>query len=667
MRTPSAFRAWAASIFTANNSGAITGPQIAEGFAEVSDRIDSINGRLGGWSLIATNPMTPTAAYPASGSSFSQSFRVAHKATAAASQIRLVYANYANINNPGTYQENYNAMYVTGSLQKMGTSGVNDQTGYIQRTVFDNGKQGLHLMPGALAYSLPLGFGVTKNETFYTLNHRNLYLPAAPSSAPTLTPSASGGGLVGAATYYVCFTYVFTDGMESATSGATQTTIPAGGSAGSITITAPPANGAAVGYRCYIGARNDASGGLYARITDIVPLSANAVIGQEISAYANSFRRQGGQLYYVGGNGTAGGTNYDGLNTGEGLANGDYTTNMQTYFSPQANGNIYSPVAILGRTSTPQQTVAIIGTSIAAGTGDMGYVYASGGFITRALTNQMALCYNPATDPLYAYVRVPLGSSKIVDFANFLNTNQLNRSWLEISELATNVISDFGTNDLSSGLTTMKTVTLNLAAYYMSRGIKYYSCTIIPKTNSTDGWQTVANQTTQGTTIENTRTGFNAWLRDATASGFVAQANAQASTTGLADYMDICKYLEVNSSNVLTQDGGFWRIPTGVAEVTGTVSTASNYQWTVSNTFTANQYKGWNFVMTSGAAVGKQGCIFYNSSNIINVSTAIGATTANGDSFKLTLLTTVDGVHPSTQGHIWMAQPAQEKLSTLQY
>lgn len=623
--------------------------------------------RLGGWSLIATNPMTPSYSNVGSGSNYSITFKVAHKATANAAQLRLVYANYANIQ-AGTYQENYNPMFITGSLQKMGTGGVTDQTGYIQRTIFQNGSQFLHIMPGTLAYTLPLGFGVTKNETFYTLNHRNLYQPPAPSAPPSLTALSTGGTLNTSASFWVCYSYVFRDGFESATSTATQATTPSGSNAGSISVSPPTVVASAVGYRCYMTVRNNTQTNLYSRATDIVPFTANATITQEISNNANAYVRQGGQLYYVGGNGTAGGTNYDGLNTGEGLGIGDYTNQLQTnYISNQANSYIYSPVAILGRTTTPQKTVAIIGTSIAAGTGDMGYVYNSGGFSTRALTNQMALSYNPAIDPLYAYVRVPLGSSKILDFANFLNTNNYNRNWLEITELATNVISDYGTNDLSSGLSAIKTATLNLAAYYMSRSIKYYSCTIIPKTNSTDGWQTVTNQTTQGTTIETTRTGFNAWLRDPTASGFMAQANAQAGTTGLADFIDVCKYLEVNSSNVLTQDGGFWRIPTGVSEVTGTVSTANNYQWTVSNTFTANQYKGWSFVVTSGAATGKQGCILWNSTNIINISTTISTNTASGDSYKITLLSTIDGTHPSTQGHIWMAQAVQERLNTLQF
>lgn len=54
MRTPSAFRSWVTSIFTSNNTGAISGPQVAEGFTEIADRFDSIaavqldtNGRLG--------------------------------------------------------------------------------------------------------------------------------------------------------------------------------------------------------------------------------------------------------------------------------------------------------------------------------------------------------------------------------------------------------------------------------------------------------------------------------------------------------------------------------------------------------------------------------------------------------------------------------------------
>jgi len=78
---------------------------------------------------------------------------------------------------------------------------------------------------------------------------------------------------------------------------------------------------------------------------------------------------------------------------------------------------------------------------------------------------------------------------------------------------------------------------------------------------------------------------------------------------------------------------------------------ASN-QFTVLGTYTANQYKGYSFLITSGTQLNKQGCILYNSTNIINTDNSIGGTPAVGDAYAITLLSTVDGTHPSSQGHI---------------
>jgi len=161
------------------------------------------------------------------------------------------------------------------------------------------------------------------------------------------------------------------------------------------------------------------------------------------------------------------------------------------------------------------------------------------------------------------------------------------------------------------------------------------------------------------------RANFNSWLRDGSGAGFVAQAAAAAGVSAsLIGVIDVCKYTEVNASNVLTLNGGFWRIPSTTPLITGTLSAvAANYQFTDSGkSMAAQAYAGYNFLMTSGvaapsASVVGQGCISWNNATTFNTNNStIGATPTVGDAYAICSIGTIDGTHPSTTGHIWAAQ-----------
>ncbi len=616
-----------------------------------------------GYSLIATNPCFPTYTSAGSGGRTNKS---AHKATAAASNIRLVFMNTAAIQGQGL-NNNFNSILVGAALQKAGSNAA-DETGLLQPCFFPNGRRLSHVDPGALLYSEPAAFRVARDETFFVRTYLDLNFPAAPS-APSLTPSATGGALVPSAAYYVCVVYVYADGMESLTSAATQAAIPSGGgNTGSLTVTSPAANPAALGWKCYISARNAPNGaGLFFKSGDIAPVGTGIVLTAEAQAYGLQMRRAGGYISLPGGCGGAGGTLYDGLGTGEGGASGDQTQNGFVSTTPQALSNPYYPAAILGITAEPQKTVSLVGDSIQAGTGDNGCVYASGGFGTRALINQMLPCYDPSANPLHAYVRVPIGGETMAIFASQLATNQFSRSRLDVVELATNVISNYGTND-AVDLPALKANTLYLAAYYAERGMKFFQCSILPKTLSSDGWRTAANQTSVGSNFETFRVAYNNWLRDGGASGFVAQAASVAGVSGMAEFIDVCKYTEVDAANVLTQNGGRWRVPTGYAPIHCTVTGASGAaQWTDSSkAWARNAWKGWAVVFTSGANANKVGCVGWNdAAGTLNTYSAVGVAPANGDTYDICMVATTDGTHPTSLGHIWAALTVQEKLSLL--
>jgi len=106
---------------------------------------------------------------------------------------------------------------------------------------------------------------------------------------------------------------------------------------------------------------------------------------------------------------------------------------------------------------------------------------------------------------------------------------------------------------------------------------------------------------------------------------------------------------------------------TGVTPVTCTVtSAANNVEWR-DNTkaWTANQYKGWDIVWTSGANIGKTASLYFNdATGTINIGGQLGVTPSPGDTWIITKLGVADGVHPSSTGHIWIAQSVQEKMTS---
>ena len=637
-------------------------PSIPPSAPVAASNINYQSLRNQGFSLIATNPwMGSTGAGPNT-TAGDNTLKIAHVATTNASELVAIYGNFWSIQGNQSTQSNYNHIMVGAAFQKAGPSGVTDDAGEIVQMSFKNGKNKIHIAPSSLAQTEPSFFNVAKNEVFFTRNYVSVAAPTAPS-APTLTPLASGGALLSGAVYYVSIMYVFPDGMTSKTSAATSATIPGTATqTGIITVTSPASIAGAIGYRCVMTTRNGATGGLYTRVDSVNDFGINSAIKNEVTSNTSEYYRSAGARFVPQGNGAAGGTNYNGLNTGEGYSSGDQTnidktTDALTQFP---SSNVYMPLAIIGRTLTPQKTVALIGDSIQAGTGDGGYVYASGGHATRALCNQMAMCFNPATAPSYAHVRVPLGGEQYAQFADQLNTNQYNRSRIYVTTLATNVISNYGTNDFSNGLASMKASALTVAGWYIARGIKFIQLTLLPRTTSTDGWQTASSQTVLGT--ESVRTGFNAWLRDTTSTGFVSQAGGS-----LCAVIDICAGIEVNSSNSFTLNGGFWAMPTGISTITGTFTGTPNVTQMTDTTksLTANQYKGWNLVITSGAAINQQNCISYNSNNLYNLQGDLTTSPTVGDSYKITQLATVDGTHPASWGHVQAALTIQSALPSI--
>ena len=348
-----------------------------------------------------------------------------------------------------------------------------------------------------------------------------------------------------------------------------------------------------------------------------------------------------------------------------GLANGDAYGIDDTVQSgnPTAalSSNATGPLAVLGFSSIPQRTVALFGDSIFQGTGDYGSYLQNGGWGQRLMINQTTMILTPANSASqianFPYVWMARGGEQAAQTAARANSYKQ----VKIAEMATTILWEYGTNDLSGGLAALQANTLAVAQWFISRGKKFIAATLLPKTTTTDNFLTIANQTV--TSGESVRTAYNSWLRDPSANGFISwasglsgpawvQSTAYATigavvqtaggvyavtspgtsaasgagpsgvgtgivdgtvlwqsltpNTGLVDFIDPAASVEVNASGVTTLNGGFWPPPPAAIDYSGTITTANSAgQWTDSGLANAqDQYRGYNVRITTPGANG---------------------------------------------------------------
>jgi lysophospholipase L1-like esterase len=125
-------------------------------------------------------------------------------------------------------------------------------------------------------------------------------------------------------------------------------------------------------------------------------------------------------------------------------------------------------------------------------------------------------------------------------------------------ECCTHLLLNLGHNDLiGSGLSanTLKTNIQKIAKYFANGGIQVYVATVTPRTNSTDGWTTVGNQTVYNSAREAERVIYNDWLRDTSANGaLVESGGAIAGVIEIADVMETGRNTGIFKANY-TNDG----------------------------------------------------------------------------------------------------------------
>ena len=302
----------------------------------------------------------------------------------------------------------------------------------------------------------------------------------------------------------------------------------------------------------------------------------------------------------------------------------------------------FQPTVIMGYSNKPTPSVYGLIDSIVQGTG----------LIKPGHTWMNYACIVAG----FPYCNAGIGSYQFNNYITTKNSQYRRRNYPHFSHIGDNgSINDI---NASVSLATMKSNKLAewKRWYRAGKGILVFP--ILPCTTSTTGWMDVAGQTVRAN--EATRVGYNAWVRDTSASGAKAQflaANPTAPYNTLT-VIDICVPVEVNASNVLTQDGGFWLAPT--TTVTGTLTGYSGSTATDSTQSrtpsvagaVCNGDSGFALFLSSGTGAGQTGQVSSNTATAWTLTAAYGTPPVSGTGYVLGANRTIDGTHPNDPCHV---------------
>jgi len=332
-----------------------------------------------------------------------------------------------------------------------------------------------------------------------------------------------------------------------------------------------------------------------------------------------------------------GGTSAIAANTGEGSDSSDKV--MGTSASTENASPGYSCSIMLGRCddSFVARSLALIGDSTFVGTDDQEFGTNAGGWGARAAAN-------------WPGGNLAIAGEKL---QNAIDPNTF-RTRSKLLWWHTDALDGYLINDVTQGRTVaqMKADILAMAYSVMSVGINYIKGTCLPLTDSTNGWFDVAGQTVRANEVN--RVGVNQWLRDTSATGFVAQANAQVAdmpSAGAARALDPCAFFEVNAAGVLTLDGGFIQGAQSAVLFSRTATSATTTVITDSGaSYTTNALRGNVVHILSGTGAGQVRSIQANTATTITVGLAFSTAPDATSVYRIYDGNTIDGTHPSTGG-----------------
>lgn len=365
-------------------------------------------------------------------------------------------------------------------------------------------------------------------------------------------------------------------------------------------------------------------GGLTITPGNIAVSSASGIdVNSGDSVFVRTWHNADSATYYPFGYGTTNAALGEGRTTGSDVSNSGSVSTGNT-------GGL-APIMVLGYPDTDDpRAIVLVGDSIAAGVGDV--VEAKRGFVQIA---------TGTTVPL---VNLALSGEQS---ANFSGRGCQYR--LSLAAYGTGAIVEYGTNDIYVGFVTAETLkarVIGICNLLKAIGLgPVYVTTLVPRTTSTDYWQTASNQSTitSGGSIdpEAERVAYNNWVRG-------------GSITPFDGYFDTAALVEANASNVLTPNGGYWYC--GSALVNGTASAGDSSTLTDSSkSWTVNAYAGMQIVILSGTGAGQTRGIISNTATQATVSAAWSTPPDATSVYRIFDGPTVDGIHPTTSRHVMMA------------
>lgn len=334
-------------------------------------------------------------------------------------------------------------------------------------------------------------------------------------------------------------------------------------------------------------------------------------------------------------------------------------------------GYNYGPAHLLGYpgSTAAKPSVLIVGDSMARGVGDgtlggsNGYLGAgadsisNGGYLLRALQGNAGV------------VNIAAGG----DSANAFVTANGSFRRLGLANRCSSAIIQYGANDLGGQSQTAAQLEANLLAIATSLaqvGIgKVFVVTITPNTTSTDGWATTTNQTPSS--YNTARITHNTWVRagcpiNPTTLAPVATGTSGALLVGQTGH-PFTGFFDVANEVESSLNSGLWKACN--RSVTDAGLTVSSY---AINSATADFNSA---ALESGgdkgsaywlAGAGAGGTGFQDWIGFINSSTQAVATDNNSTTVSEAALhigiNTIDGLHPSTNGHYLASQAINPAL-----
>jgi hypothetical protein len=311
---------------------------------------------------------------------------------------------------------------------------------------------------------------------------------------------------------------------------------------------------------------------------------------------------------------------------------------------------LFAPMAITGTPApgTSAKSTLVVGDSIAAGLGDSASMagwnvsnsgLSGGGYISRGLHG------------LAGFVNVAVSGDRAYVFA--ANTGHFRR--LMLGSSFSNMICEYGRNDLSDGRTLAQIQASQLAIWRMgvARGMRVFQTTITPRTTSTDGWCTVQNQTADTTAIEAVRTGLNDWLRAGAplvGGNPAAVGTAGAVLAGQAGH-PLYGYFEAADLAESARNSGLWGVNSGRAFTGAAITSGTAILTSATGNFTSADIGQTAFVAGAGSSGGNliTGIASVQSSTQITLTSNAGTTVSNANA-SIGKPRTADGTHPYAHG-----------------